>query len=365
MKKEEQITGRQLLTMAIMAQLGIEVLSLPHQLAENAGRDTWLSVLLSGLTAQVGIVLLWWLGSRYPTRPFYAYSSQIVGRPLGAFVNLAYGCYYAFSGFVVTALYCNTLKRWMFVITPDWMILMMLLLICGYAATSSLKRLAFISQSFMLFPVICFLLIAFSCLYGMETRNLLPVLSEGWTPVMKGIYFAFSAYVGYDLLLYAFPYVKGGKRKVLGIMSLANTCTMLFYIVVSLICTTMFGQKQLLLIPEPIVFILKNYKVEMLQSLDILFLIFYVCIVSATIYVYFYLSAKSFQNLSKKGVGKQSVWVWVIVALCLLGSFFIDEQHDLTQTSSFQDKLSILFVVGLPLLLLIISGIRGTGRRSA
>ncbi|SFT05485.1 GerAB/ArcD/ProY family transporter [Paenibacillus sp. BC26] len=363
MKKEASITGRQLFSLVVMAQLGTEVLSLPHVGSGVSGHDTWLSVLLSGLAAQVGIMLIWWLGSRYPSRNFFAYVPLIVGKPIGFCVNLVYGCYYAISGLLVTLLYTDILKRWLFIITPTWIILLLLLFVSGYAATSTLKKLAFLSQSFMFFAYVSFLLIVFSAIYGIDLKNLLPVLHRGWYPVMKGAYTAFSAYVGYDLLLYAYPYVQTkSKKKLLLAMTMANAFTLIFYVAVCLICSMSFSVKQLNLIPEPLVFILKNYRLEILQSIDILFLIFYVCVISSTVYVYFFMAAKAFLHLRSQGLGKQHVWVWAIISLCFIGGFFMTKRMDILSLSSVQDRLSIILIVLLPVVLLMISGLRGTGR---
>lgn len=363
MRQEETITGRQLISLVFMTQLGTEVLSLPHAMADVSGHDTWLAVFLSGLASQVGIMLIWWLGSRYPERNFYAYIPLIVGKPIGACVNLLYGCYYALSGLLLTLLYADILKRWLFILTPRWIIILMLLIVCGYAATSTLKKLAYLSQTFIVFSIISFLLIVVSGIYGLDVRNLLPVLPSGWYPVIKGVYTAFSCYVGYDLLLYAYPYVKTpNKKKLLLSMTIANTCSVVFYIAVSLVCSMKFSLKQLNVIQEPIIFILKNYRVEVLQSLDILFLIFYVCVVSATIYVYFFLAAKAFLHLRSQDLGKQHVWVWAIVCVCFIGGFFMTKRNDILRFSSIQDYLSITLMVVLPVFLLMISRLRGTRR---
>ena len=362
MRKEEHITGRQLISLVIMTQLGSEI-SLPHVEAKIAGHDAWLAVMLSGLAAQVGIVLIWWLGSRYPARNLYAYIPLLVGKPIGACVNLLYGCYYVLSGLLLTLYYTDIIKRWLYPITPRWVISLMLLIVCGYAATLTLKKLTYLSQTFMLFAYISFLLIVLSGIYGLDVRNLLPVLPSGWYPVMKGAYTAFSAYVGYDLLLYAYPYVKTqSRKKLLLAMTLANAFTVVYSVTVCLICTMKFGLEQLRVIPEPIVFILKNYRIDILQSIDILFLIFYVCMVSATIYVYFFLAAKAFVHLRSQGLGKQHVWVWTMICVCFLGGFFFTKRNTILQFTSIQDQLSVLMVVVLPVVFLIISGLRGTRR---
>lgn len=366
MRQEESITARQLFTLVVMAQLGTEVLSLPHVEADVAGHDTWIAVLLSGLVAQAGILLIWWLGSRYPTRNFYAYISSIVGRPIGLCVNAAFGVYYAFSGFLLTTNYADVLKRWMFLLSPWWILMLMLLIVCGYAATSTLKRLAFISQTMIIVPIAGFLLIVLSATYGFNAKNLLPVLSGGWNPVMKGVYVAFSSYVGYDLLLYAYPYVQSpNKKKLLLSMSAANAIAIVFYVAVCLVCSTMFSLRQLTYIPEPIVFILKNYQLQIIQSLDILFLVFYACVVVSTIYVYFFMAAKAFMHLRKDGLGEQQVWVWAIVVACFAGGFFMTKRGDINQVSVVQDQVSIFMIIALPVLLLIISGLQSTRRGGA
>lgn len=363
MKKEPSISRRQLISLVILAQLGTEVLSLPHVEAGVAGHDTWLAVLLGGLAAQVGIVLIWWLGSRYPTRNLYAYIPLIVGKPIGVCINLLYACYYTMSGLLLTLLFSDILKRWLFQLSPKWVIVLMLLIMCGYAATSTLRQLANISQTFMLLAVFCFLLIVFSGVYGLDPKNLLPILPSGLYPVIKGAYTAFSAYVGYDLLLYAYPYVQAqSKKKLLLSMTLANTSTAVFYIAVCLICSMKFSLKQLSFIPEPIIFILKSYRVDIIQSIDIFFLIFYVCIASATIYVYFFMGAKAFMHLRSHGLGKQNIWVWIMIFVCFVGSFFLTRRMAILKFASIQDILSIALVVGLPVVLLMISGLRGKVR---
>lgn len=366
--REESITGRQLFILIFMTQLGVEVMSLSHAEADVAGHDTWLAVVLSWLCAQVGIMLIWWLGCRYPSRNYFAYVSKIVGRPVGALVNIMYGCYYALSGCLLITNYSDVLNRWLFAYTPRWVILPMLFIACGYAATLSLKKISFLAQTYMALPLIGLMLIVFCGVYGFDVKNLLPVLPSGWNPVMKGAYAAFSAYVGYDLLLYAFPYVKTktkSRKKLLLIVSLANFSSMLYYVISCLICSTMFSLNQLRLIPEPIVFILKYYHIEVLQSIDILFLIFFVFIVSDTAYIYFFLSAKAFQHLRSQGMGKQQVWVWSTVFLAFIGALFFQKRASLRQFSEMQDKLSLIMVVALPAIMLIISGIRSVGRSKA
>ncbi|WP_116191350.1 GerAB/ArcD/ProY family transporter [Paenibacillus taihuensis] len=364
--KEDAITGRQLFVLIFMTQLGLEVMSLPHVEADIAGHDMWLSVFLSGLCAQAGIMLIWWLGSRYPSRNCFAYVPQIVGRPVGAFVNLMYGCYYAISGLMLILNYTDVLNRWLFVYTPGWIITLMIFIACGYAASLSLRRIAYIAQSYLILSVIAILLIAGCWLYGPDVKNLLPVLSGGWNPVVKGIYYAFSGYVGYDLLLYAFPYVKAkSKNRLLLIMTFANMTAILYYVLSCLICSTMFSLKQLKHIPEPIVFILKYYQLEVLQSLDVMFLIFYVFIVSDTAYIYFFLSAKAFVHLRSKGLGKHQIWVWAMVGLAFIGSLFFKKRSTIINFSDLQDIGSVFMIIAVPAVLLIISGLRGAGRNRA
>ncbi|RUS46936.1 GerAB/ArcD/ProY family transporter [Cohnella sp. AR92] len=363
MRREQSITARQLFALVLMTQLGTEVLSLPHVESGIAAQDSWLAVLLSGLAGQLGILVLWRLGSRYPERNYFSYTASIVGIPAKSLINLLYGSYYVFSGLLLGLQYSDILNRWLFIYTPRWIILLLILIVCGFAATASLRQLANVVQTFILFPILGFLLILFSGVYGYDATNLLPVLSNGWSPVLRGAYAAFSAYVGYEVLLYAYPYVdgKGGAPRILLTMTLANGCTTAFYVIVCLICSTMFSTRQLNVIPEPIVFILKNYRVQVLQSIDTLFLIFYLSVVTATLIVYYFLAAKAYMNLRNQGLGRQGAWVWGSVAICFVFGLFIRKRGLILEIASIQDRMSVFFVVAVPFLLLIVAGIRRYG----
>ncbi|SFS45920.1 GerAB/ArcD/ProY family transporter [Paenibacillus sp. BC26] len=360
MTKEETISRSQLLTLIVMTQIGISALSLTHALAEVSGSDSWIAALLAGVTIQAGIVLIWWLGKRYPARHFFCNIHSIVGKPIGSVLNVLYGCFYILTSLVITISYTDILCRWVLLRTPWWLVLLMLFLICSYAATSSLRRIANVSQAFTIILVICYLMICFGGSRHWDIRNLLPILSGGSYPILKGMVVAYSAYFGYDLLLYAYPYVESrSSKKILLTMTYANALSILFYVTVSLVSTLSFSNSQLVFIPEPIVFILKQYQTKVLQSLDLLFIIMYISITSVTIIVYLFMAAKAFLHVNGTSKGKHTVWVWIATGIGYSAGCYVWEKQWIKQTTQMLHQLCFVFMVIIPFLLLCISAMRG------
>ncbi|MDR6550625.1 GerAB/ArcD/ProY family transporter [Paenibacillus qinlingensis] len=368
MMKEDSISNLQLIYLVILTQIGTRVLILPYDEAKYAGNHGWLAVLLGGFAAQIGIMLIWWLGKRYPTQNIFQYLQSSVGRPIGAALTLLYALYFTYSACVVTLIYLEILNRWVMVKTPWWVLLLLFLLASGYAAMSSLRVLTFISQSLVSILVVSYLLVLFSGIKQSEFSNLLPLWqhTQG-SSFVQGIFQGFSACLGYDLLLYAFPYVRGhSNKKILGAMTWANGLTTLYYFTVVLICSLSFTPEQLSIVPEPIVFILKQYDWQLFQSIDIVFIVFWFTILSATVYVYLFLAGKAMSHIGKGHKGNHVRWVIIITVICYAIGIWFPDKKVITLIGGTPYRISsIMCVVAIPLLLLIVSHISSLRRRHA
>lgn len=368
MMKEESISNRQLLVLVLMTQIGSRVLTLPYTEAKYAGTNGWIAVLIGGCVAQLGIMLIWWLGKQNPTQTIFQYLPTLVGRPIGAFITFLFSAYFLFSALIVSLIYMEMLSRWVMLRTPWWVLILLFFMICGYAALSSLRVLTYISKTLASIILIGYVLIIFSGYKEADIRNLLPLWhSEGGSSFAYGVFQGFSACLGYELLLYAFPFVKSSSnRKLLGAMTLANGLTTLVYLVVVVVCFLNFTPEQMSKIPEPIVFILKQYEFKAIQSVDILFIACWIAIITATVYVYLHLAAK---GLSHIGIAKKMnhvTWVWICTGLCFAVGCWMPEKQTITSIGGLPYEIySVFCIVLIPLILLIVSGISSIRRKSA
>lgn len=359
MNSTDKISLKQLFCLVILTQVGVHILAIPYDESRHSGHDAWMSVLLGGVYAQLGILIIYFLGKRYGQRTLPQYISTIVGKPLGAVINLLFCLYCAESCIAVIIGYTDVLSRWMLYSTPWWVISGVLFAVTAYIATSSLQAISTITETLMLIFLVCFSIVFISGTGKGEMFHFMPILNHNLHSIWMDSLPSFWAYAGYELLLYVFPYVKCRKQKhILLTVSAANGFTTFFYLLVTVIATYSFSENQLNSVMEPMIFILRQFAWPVVQSLDLLFLALWLLVTLATVYVYLFLSARYLAFVGTKEFRKHSLLVWGIAALCMgIGQLGSDRQW-LLDFSAYHKNVSIVGILCVPTILLLISILR-------
>ncbi|XRG79012.1 GerAB/ArcD/ProY family transporter [Rossellomorea sp. GAMAL-10_SWC] len=355
----KKISINQLICLVITTQIGAHVLSIPYAESRHTGHDAWISVLVGGLFSQVVILVIYQLGKRYPTLTFQQYIYQIIGRPIGVILNFLFALFCAQNCIIVVITYSDILHRWMLYETP-WIALVGLsFLMAAYTASSSLRSISTVSQSVLTLLVICAVIIIISGLGKGSWLHLLPFGTHGIVAVLKDSIPTFSAYTGFEILLYVFPFVQCKKKiEILFAMTLANGITTFFYLLITIIVTYNFSETQLNTITEPMVFILRKFRWPVVQSLDIVFMTIWLSIITATVYVYLFMSARYIANIPKKEINRHSLLVWLIAGFAVVISCFCADRQRIFHYSDVHNVLSFIMIVVLPTFLLLGSIIR-------
>lgn len=356
----EKISIKQLICLVILTQVGVHVLTIPYEESGNSGYDSWISVLIGGLIAQAVILIIYGLGKRYADRPLPQYIFAITGKPLGSVLNVLIAAYCAESSLMVVVSYSDFLNRWVLFNTPWSVLIGVSFVIAAYIASSSLRSVTEITQTIMIFFLICFAIVMVSGTGRGDLRHFLPVGTHGIVSIMKDALPSFWAYAGYELILYVFPFVKCRKKKDIVIaMSAANGFTTLFYVLISVIVTYSFSESQLKSIPEPMVFILHQFQWPVVQNLNILFMALWLSVTTVTVYIYLFLSARYLAFARGKEIRNHPLLVWMLAIVCFaIGTRGSDRQW-LFRFSDYHDISSLIIIAFVPTILLLVSLARG------
>lgn len=356
----EKISINQLICLVILTQVGVSVLTIPYAQIRYSGNDSWLSILMGGVIAQAVILIIYQLGKRYADRPLPQYISAIVGKPLGAVINFLFAAYFAENIFMVTISYSDVISRWVLFETPWFVLIGVSFTIGAYIASSTLRSMATITQMIMLLFLICFVIIMISGMGQGDFRHFFPIGTHGIGPLIKGAVPSFWLYSGYELLLYAFPFVRSRKKKdIVLAMSAANGFTTFFYLLITVIATYNFSESQLKSIPEPMVFILRKFRWPVVQSLDILFMTIWFSVVTVTVYVYLFMSARHLAFIGGKEIRNHPFLVWILAVVCFgLGLGGYDRQWQ-SRFSDYHNIATAIMIAIVPTILLLISLARG------
>jgi hypothetical protein len=219
---------------------------------------------------------------------------------------------------------------------------------------------ATITQMLMLMFMICFVIILISGMGKGDFRHLLPIGTHGIGPLIKGAVPSFWLYSGYEILLYAFPFVSARKKKDIFIaVSASNGFTTFFYLMITIIVTYNFSESQLKSITEPMIFILRKFRWPIVQSLDILFISIWLSVVTVTLYVYLFLSARYLAFIGRKEIRKHPLLVWIIAIVCFGVGLWSSDRQWQSRFSEYHNIMTAIMIAILPTILLLISLVRG------
>lgn len=350
--KKHQITQWQLTFLLLQTQIGTGVLNLPHQVHSVAKGGGWISVLIAGAITQLVLILLWTLSRRYPSFTIYGIGPQITRRFLGNIIVLGYITYFVLVGGSILVLAVRILNKWLLVETPAWVLFLLIAVTVIYLAREPLRT---ISQFYQLasFLIPLFLLLIS---YGYTQVNLnytLPVTEAGWNNIVTGAQNSMMSFSGFELLLLAYPFVRGTNLQKLKAASLANFAVTIFYAFVTFSCLIFFSPPELSLVPEPVLYMLKSFQIYIVDRADLIFLSIWIVNVVTSITSYIYAGANGFGYLFHQGNHKKAV-LYTTLLCCLIALY----PQTITQHDSLiwaKQWMEYIFLLGLPLLLLSLS----------
>ncbi|WP_261133746.1 spore germination protein [Bacillus sp. Marseille-Q3570] len=355
-----KITTVQLFFLIMHTQVGIGLLTLPHDVYQTTGTGSWISILLGGLLIQIMIVIIWLLAKRFPDKTIFDIHSKLFGRVLGNFLTFLFCLYFLFTTVLIGLLTITALKQWHYPNTPHWIIAFLSLLTFSYFVRVNIQVLARYNViiSFVIIFLCLFILTPFSS--NINADYLFPINLEP-TDLMKGVNKVILSLLGFEFLMFAFPFVKGEPKKILKSASLVNAFVTLIYVALMIITMMFFTSKEIIIVKEPILYILKSLDWNVIERLDIFFLTAWLLTVNATSLNYMYLLVNGVSHIfHQKDHRKASNFMPFVNAVLIYLLFDPEKLEFLLKMMPF---VSYLFIGVLPLTLLGIAVIKSTSER--
>jgi spore germination protein (amino acid permease) len=344
------ITKFQLFFILIQSQIGVALLSLPNVVQKSAKGDGWISTLIAGLVLQIMLIIYWQLLRRFPTLIYTEITQKIVGNFLGKLLNSFIYLYFILVGGLATILFIKLINLWLLPLTPGWIISLLILTSCVYLASSDLKMIA---RFFVLASSLILLLWVTSFFYWFtpkEVQYILPIGSSGFKNILLGSNNSLLAMLGFETLLFVFPYIIGNKG-VLKTISMANLFITLFYTYFIFITLITFSTDQLGQMREPILNLLRGISYRMIDRVDIIFLSVWIVPMTTSIIIYLYMASRS-MNVKKKRYPKV---VLVNGGILFLITLLPHDDVFITLFNKYVSYLSYAVIFLIPTLLLILS----------
>lgn len=196
-----QISSRQFTMLVILTTVGDSILIAPSIATSDAKQDVWISMCISltvGL-AMVGFMAM--LADKFPRQSPIEYARTLFGTTLGSLIGLMLLIYFGYEIISFLVEIGGVLTTQIMPETPVAAVELIFMAVIVLAVRLGLETTARTSE--LLFPwfVGLFSFLIIFLLPDIQADNLLPILAEGWQPVVEGSVFL-MAYPFAELLCF-------------------------------------------------------------------------------------------------------------------------------------------------------------------
>ncbi|CAG7600521.1 Spore germination protein YndE [Paenibacillus solanacearum] len=343
-----EITVLQFAFMIHGAQLGIGLLSLPKVLAKEAGTDGWISLLMGWAVAVVCSIAIVQLMKRHPGASLFDLLRQYFGKAIGTLLSALLSLYYYFAFFTSFFASVHVYNEELLPRTPVFLLTLLFSLPVFAITRHKLRVVARYAElvfwgSLWLIPLY---------LYPLRDAiwlNLLPVLQEGWLPVLNGVPTTVYSYLGFETALILYPHLSNKKKAVHGVL-LGNTLTMAIYFIVVIVCFTFFSPDAITSYSLPTLKVVKIIEFRFLERIEIIVLIGYLYMLSRLWIIYLYSAVFSTSELLRQKEHRSYLRMFML-GVIVFSFVYSPTMEWIEQMKKLFNQLGIYFAFAFPVCL--------------
>ncbi|MHB1126032.1 MAG: GerAB/ArcD/ProY family transporter [Bacillota bacterium] len=359
---QEDVSGVQLAVLLATTLIGVRTLTMPREVTEAAGTGGWLSISLAGGLALSILLLSLLMGLRFPGQSPYEYFPIIWGTFIGKALNYLFIIFYAAMVGVNLRIFGDIVKVTILPTTPLEVIIITKLVVIAYLVRHGIAPIARMAEVFL--PLI-FMPLGGLILLGlgsMHLEQLMPPLSQGIIPALKGVFPAYLSYTGFGVILFLLPYLKKQKIAIRAV-TLGMSIPLALFLFTWAVSMAHFGEIEMQFLTYPVLEVAKTVRVpgDFLARYEIILIASWVLATVGIAAPPYFIAV---QGIAREMKLKDSTpVVWLLVPMIYLVAIF---PPNLPSSSRFAHLMGVgsLGLSGLLIASIAMSMLRGKGGTS-
>lgn len=351
MSEGKSINSIQLMFLLHTVQLGVGILGLVRFVAEPAGHDAALAILVSGIYPQLGILFMWLLLKRFRTLGVYDIHNRLFGKWMGRVFSLLFAGYCLFSYFMILRTFVELVVTWMFPMTPAWILTSLFLVPTLYAAAVGLRLLGRFAVSVFFLTIWIAVMVYVPATEGTFT-HILPIGSEGAKAIFQGSLMSALSILGLELLVVFYPYVTH-KKDVLSAASIASWATILIYTWVAVATLLFFSEKQLSKTIWPMLTMFKHVQIPFIERFETIIIAIWVLQIVNSAGTYLWAGVHGLEQVFR--LKRRWIVFLLVVGVTLYVSPMLESRTEINKYLDLLSKVGLGMLIGYPLLLWLVS----------
>ncbi|WP_423220067.1 GerAB/ArcD/ProY family transporter [Bacillus thuringiensis] len=261
-------------------QVGTGVLSLPRVVAEKAGTDGWIAILVGWLCSIISSTCLIQAVQTIPHDSLKELLQKFFGKWIGHIFICSYILYFFTYYWIVMMNSILFIKGWFLPHTPEYL-LFALLCIPTYMIVHKGRQSVGKYCEFIFYMTLWIPFFFFIPSVDGDKLYFMPLLKNGIFPILQAVPTTAFSFLGFEICIVLYPYLQKKQYAIHGVF-IANTITMLFYLFTTLICFHVFGPDSITQFSQPVLDLLKQIEFRFLERFDMVLLLFYLLVVSTS-----------------------------------------------------------------------------------
>lgn len=358
MKNDLKISHIQLRALIVATVIGVGITSLPNNLANILGKDGWILIVLSALLVIPIILMMNYIFKTNPGKDYFQIGEETLGKPIFMICKLLFLLYLIVYCSYVVAVLSQLVIAFLLQTTPVEVIIFLFILTSFYISSMEIDIIA--RAGYFIYPIILGFvgLFFFISLPTADFSNMLPTFQSNFKDIPRGLLATSSSFIGFDVILFALPYVEDKKNALKSSMIALATITGI-YLLVFFTTLTQFHLKQIQGQNFSLLMIAKTVDLPgyFLQNLDGVVMAIWILVVFATFAPAFFGTGKILSNVFKtKG---HKYFLLALVPVIYFISLVPKNDIELyTNMVNILNILALLSIVIVPFLIFIVGFIK-------
>lgn len=365
MMNKTKISDHQLFALVLNFTMGTTIIAASSGVTALAKQDAWISALITPIIGLPFIWMYYYMGKLYPDKTLVEMICSVFGKWFGWIIAAAFVLFVCFLDVAQVASYIGTFMKTEYMTeTPLYALNTLLLIGVSIGLLYGLEAIARSAEVFLYIAVVIIVLTILLDLPNTHTNNLLPVLENGITPVMKGSLYL-SSYMTWPLIIINMIYplnssntVKARNSLLLGYLFGAGInflCTIMSILVLGSVIT---ARSQ-----YPTYLLAKEIDINTITRIEGFISFAWILTEFVKILLYFYAGAIGLCQLLGLKDYKKIVLPLALVILILSGIVYPSAAYQMKWDSTTWIPFIGSFGAVLPILILIVSIIKNVRKR--
>jgi spore germination protein (amino acid permease) len=344
--KNTKITLTQYIFLIYKTQIGIGVLTIPHDTFQKSNTDGWIGIIIGwAISVFVSIIIIHFM-KKNPDKTLYELLPIYFGKWIGKLLIVCWILYVLFAGSYSFIYTIYIIIVWVLPNT-DPKLLAGLFIIPIYQITRrGLPMISRFAELVFLITIWMVPVILISIQNGIWW-NLLPILREGIAPVIRTIPVTTLSFLGFELAFFLYPHLQNKKHATRGLI-IANSLTAAVLLVVTIISFIRLSEGELTYTVWPTLDLLKIIHFAFLERLEIIFISAYIIILFMSVIPYLHTSLLGVKTLFPKKINTHALLIIVLIGWVVLLYFPILNFETIIKVKMILGKCGIAFAFLFP-----------------